>query len=374
MNILLLNKFFYPWIGGVEDHVKTLAEQLAKTNNITILTTRSSLSKTQKGLPYKLIEARNFCRFFGKDRFFSMPLSFDFIGKFRKLAYHNDIVHVHLPNPWAVITILLFSSYKDVVVTYHSDIKKQKLFFFFYKPLLYYFLRKRVKIIITTSDNLRKNSPVLRHFQRKVEVIPLGIDFSTLEYDPVFYKKLAEKYKKSPLILFVGRLVSYKGVSYLIKAFSRLKNDAQLIIIGSGVLENELRKLTAKLNLNNKINFIRPQAKKYLHAYYKAADILVLPSISETEAFGLVQIEAMYHKTAIINTSLPTGVPFVSKHNESGYTVPPKNSKKMAQKIDKLLSSKSALNKLQENAHKRAKKLFDSKKMADNTLRLYQQI
>ncbi len=374
MNILQVNKFFHPWIGGVEDHVKTLVEQLSKKHNVTVLTTKSSLSKKQKKLPYKLIEARNFCRFFGKDHFFSMPISFDFIGKFRKLAYHHDIIHVHLPNPWAVIVILLFSTYRDIVVTYHSDIKKQKFLFIFYKPFLYHFLKTRVKAIITTSDNLQKNSPVLRKFKRKVQVIPLGIDFDTLKYDKVFYKKLADKYKKTHLVLFVGRLVPYKGVAYLLKAFSRLRNSAQLIIIGEGILEKDLRKLTTKLHLNRKVKFIKPQTKPYLNAYYKLADILVLPSVYETEAFGLVQVEAMYHQTAIINTSLATGVPFVSKHNESGYTVPPKNVKKMAQKIDKLLVGKSALNKLQTNAEKRAKKLFDAKKMTEATFKIYQQL
>jgi len=375
MKILQVNKFYYPWIGGVEDHVKTLTEQLAKQHEVTVLTIKTSLKKPRdnpKG--YKLVEARNLCHLFNRDKIFSMPLSFDFIRKFRKLHHRHDIIHIHLPNPWAVITVLLFSKAHNIIVTYHSDIKKQRFFLFFYKPLLKKFLTTRVSRIITTSDRLKIHSSILKKFKKKTTVIPLGIDFSTLTENKMFYQKLTAKYKDETVILFVGRLVYYKGCSYLINAFKPLSDKAILIIVGEGNMKKKMVSLTNKLGISNRVQFISSLPKDWLNAYYKLADIFVLPSIAETEAYGLVQIEAMYHKTAIISTNLPTGVPFVNKNNESGYIVPPRNSKRLKQKIDRLLLNKIIMNKFKKNSHQRALKLFDSKKMTIETTALYKKI
>lgn len=372
MKILQVNKFYYPWIGGVEDHVRTLTEQLALKNKLTVLTIKNSLKKPKKKFNYKLIESRNICHLLQKDSILSMPISIDFILKFRKLYLKQDIIHIHLPNPWAVITVMFFTKADNLIVTYHSDIKKQKFFLFFYRPLLKKFLRERVSKIITTSDNLKKNSAILKKFKSKTVVVPLGIDLNSLQENKVFYKKLKAKYQNTPVVLFVGRLVYYKGCEYLIKAFKQLTAKAQLLIIGEGKLKNDLVKLVNKLGINDRVRFISPLPRDYLNAYYKLADIFVLPSIAETEAYGLVQLEAMYHKTAVISTNLPTGVPFVNKNNQTGYVVPPKNSKRLKQKIDRLLTEKARLTRFKNAGHQRVLKYFNSSKMADEIIKIYQ--
>jgi len=374
MKILQVNKFFYPWIGGVEDHVKTLTEQLADKNQITVLTINNSIKKLKRKTNYKVIESFNLCHLLKRESIFSMPLSLDFIFKFKKLYLKNDVVHLHLPNPWAVMTVLFFTRADNLIVTYHSDIKKQRLFLLFYKPFLKYFLKKRVARIITTSENLKKNSAVLRKFKSKTVVVPLGIDFADLQENKAFYNKLKSKYKNTSIILFVGRLVYYKGCSYLLKAFKPLADKAQLLIIGDGKQKEDLIRLAQRLEISDSVRFISPLPRDYLNAYYKLADIFVLPSVAETEAYGLVQIEAMYHKTAVISTNLPTGVPFVNKNNFSGYLVPPKNSKRLKQKIERLLTNKAILNKFKSNGRKRALKYFDAKIMAAEIYKIYQKI
>ena len=108
-----------------------------------------------------------------------------------------------------------------------------------------------------------------------------------------------------------------------------------------------------------------------LDNYYKACDIYLFPSIMQSEAFGIVQLEAMKYSKPVINTNLGTGVNYVSIHKVTGLTVEPKNSDELANAINKLLNDDNLRETLGQNAKKRVKEVFDIKTNKNKYKELY---
>ena len=130
------------------------------------------------------------------------------------------------------------------------------------------------------------------------------------------------------IVLAVGRMVYYKGFEYLIRAMRDV--DATLLLIGEGPLEAELRREAAKLPSSSRVHFLG--ALDDIAPFYHAASVFVLPAIARSEAFGLVQLEAMAAGTPVINTNLDSGVPAVSLHDVTGLTVPPADELALARR------------------------------------------
>ena len=151
-----------------------------------------------------------------------------------------------------------------------------------------------------------------------------------------------------------------------------MKNvDANLLIIGSGPLEKKLSAKIEKLKTNAKITILDHVSTEELANFYHSCDIFVLPSIAKTEAFGIVQLEAMAAGKPVINTDLPTGVPWVSIDGETGLTVPPKNPNALAKAINKLLKNPSLMAKYGRNARMRVQKYFTQSKMIKSINNIY---
>lgn len=364
--VLQINKLYYPWIGGVEKVVQNIAEDLKSEVDMEVLVCQS-----QGRGRNEIINNVKVMRAGSLGIFFSMPLSLSFPIMLKRL--NRDILHFHLPFPIGVISYFLMRPKGKVVVTYHSDIVRQRLSRIFYKPFLMKFL-KRADCIIAASPNLRDNSPILKRFKDKCEVIPFGIDLEEFRLTPEITKRtqeIKEKYK-GPLILFVGRLVPYKGLRYLFGATREV--EAQLLIIGKGPLEARLKGLAKRLGVENKIIWLGEVDRRDLISFYHACDLLVLPSISNNEAFGIVQLEAFACGKPVISTNLPTGVPFVNLHQKTGLVVPPRNSKALAQAINGLLKSPDLRKRLGQYAKERVEKEFTKELMTQRVLKLYQEL
>ena len=112
-----------------------------------------------------------------------------------------------------------------------------------------------------------------------------------------------------------------------------------------------------------------------LGAYYELCDIFCLPSTERSEAFGVVQIEAMAFEKPIISTSIKgSGVDWVNLNNISGIIVPPKDSKKLAEAITELLTNENKYQQLSIGAKKRYEDVFTKEKMVHSFKKLYQEI
>jgi len=174
----------------------------------------------------------------------------------------------------------------------------------------------------------------------------------------------------SRILLAVGRLVYYKGFNYLIEAMSGV--DGRLLIIGEGPLRAKLERLAADHGVHERVVFLGrvPDATPYYHA----CDVFVLPSIARSEAFGIVQLEAMAAGKPVINTRLDSGVPFVSLHDATGLTVPPGDPKALASAANRLLDDLELRSFYGEAGRVRVRTLFGVEPMASRTLEIYDSV
>ena len=352
IKLIEINKLYHPWIGGVESHVKDISEFLSQDESFhTSVICCNTKFKTET----TTIFGTSVTKYASLGILFSLPISLSFIWNFKH--QNADILHFHLPNPLAVIAYFLCRPKGKIVITWHSDIIKQKIALKLYKYLIHWFLKKASQII-TTSSNLSESSEFIQPFKNKTTIIPLGIDPN--EYTSSLQQPIKNKY-----CLFIGRLVYYKGVIELIQAIET--TPITCVMIGDGPLLNTIKKKAATLIESKKLIILPPQKKETLNQYIKHCEFLVLPSTEPSEAFGIVQLEAMIFKRPVISTNLPTGVPFVNKHNITGLIVPPKNIVDLRQAMVKLWNDDSLKIKFGENAYNRVMTQFNKSTMITAT-------
>jgi glycosyltransferase involved in cell wall biosynthesis len=362
MNILHIYKDYYPVTGGMENHIKALAEEQAKRGfDVSVLVT--SLTKKTG------VTEMNGVRVIRAGRLAtvaSTPLS---VALPRLLSRERpDIAHLHFPYPVGEVSQLLFGRAKKVVLTYHSDVVRQKRILRFYKP----FLRKVLSMadcIIATSDRYVQSSPYLGSVSSKCRVIPLGIDPAPfLNVDPGRVARLRKAYG-SPLLLFVGKLRYYKGLQYLLEAMKGI--DGRLLVAGAGPMEEEWRRIADSPGVRGKVTFLGEVEDDELPSLYHACDLFVLPASERSEAFGLVQVEAMMCGKPVVSTELGTGTSFVNVHNETGFVVPPRDAQSLRESVSRLLARDDQRALMGNAAKSRALREFSLTTMADRTIGLY---
>lgn len=364
LEVLHVGKFYPPHMGGMETHLEALCGKLRKSvdlrvivasdNRSEIVETLDSVSVTR--LPTWLTVA-------------SAPLVPGLVTRVRE--FRGDILHLHLPNPMAVVAYLASGYRGRVVVTYQSDMVRQKILGPMFEPLLHAALR-RSSAIITTSPNYLRSSPVLAHHGERCHIIPLGIPIDRFASCDAGAAAAVRRQYGEPLIVSVGRLVYYKGFEYLIRAMTRV--PGKLLIVGDGPLGPQLRALASELGVAERVVFLGKIDHDQLVACYHAAQVFVFASVARSEAFGIVQIEAMAAGLPVVNTDLDSGVPFVSLHEETGLTVPPRDSDRLALAINRLLDNPDLRMRLGQAARVRAEQEFHLDVMTARVLSLYDQI
>lgn len=368
MKLLQVNKLYHPWIGGVEKVVQNIAEGLKDKADVSVLVCRA------RGWGRRdAVNGVEITRAGSLGIFFSMPVSPGFPFLLRRLGKNADVLHFHMPFPLGIVSYLVARPKGKVVLWWHSDIVRQKKIMPFYRPLLRRFLKMSDRIIVAAPEHIQ-NSPYLRDFREKCEVVPFGIDTRGFELDSDVRVKVEEiRSKHGPrIVLFVGRLIYYKGAEYLIRAMKDV--DGRLLVVGEGPLEDKLRSQAAELGIEDKVAFLGRAQDQDMAGYYHSCDVFVLPSIARSEAFGIVQLEAMACGKPVINTDLPTGVPRVSRNGETGITVPPADSVALSRAINKLLTDSDLRQTCGSNARRRVEEHFSMSRMIDDVYRVYQKV
>jgi rhamnosyl/mannosyltransferase len=365
MKILHIYKDYYPVLGGMENHIKLLAEgQVKQGLEVTVLVTNNSFRSVLQNINgVQVVKAGRLATIASTPLSLSLPLLLR--------QQRPDIAHLHFPYPVGELSYLLFGRASHMVITYHSDIVRQKTLLLFYRPFLWQVLR-RADRIIATSPNYIESSPYLRPLKHKCRVVPLSIEIERfLDADPSQVQQIRAMYG-SPLILFVGKLRYYKGLHYLLRAMPEI--PGKLLIIGEGPMESDLRQLIISLNLSGKVFFLGEVSDEELPAYYHACDVFVLPASERSEAFGTVQIEAMASGLPVVCTELGTGTSFVNVHGKTGLVVPARDSAVLATAILSLLGDEQLRQEMGRNARERALQEFSLQTMVDRITKLYEEI
>jgi len=367
VKILQVGKYYYPFRGGIETVVENLCEGLhARGFDLKVLCSSEKrtgrLAHVKSG--YEIIKAPLY------GTLFSQPLNLSMPFLYNELYKDVDIVHFHSPNPLAELIGLLMPKRSPMVVTYHADVIRQKLLIPFYRPLISAFLRKVDAIIVPTENHI-KYSPVLTKYAHKCHVIPFGILPDRFAMGPdVGQHKNNIMRQYGNFMLFVGRLVSYKGLSFLIKAMKEV--SCNLVIVGDGELKAELKQMASELGISERIFFMgKIEDEKLLVALFHACQGVVLPSVTSAENFGLVQIEAMACKKPVITTNIKSGVPLVGVPGVTSFLVNPEDHLALSVAIKQLSGNTDLASKMGEAGYKRFNQHFTRDAMIEKHLDLY---
>jgi len=366
MKILQVGKYYFPYRGGIESVVQSLSEGLTQAGNeIGVL-----CSAEKRIFTTEHIRGVNIHRAAQLGVLFSQPITPSWPWLYQKLVKEHDVIHIHGPNPLAELSVLLFPKTKPIVVSYHADIVNQKWLRPFYRPLQRAFLKKVDKIIVATKNHIRF-SEVLQEFQDKIEVIPYGIDpenFSMNENIEMQVERLKEQHGN--FSLFVGRLVGYKGLDILIRSMQEVKHP--LLIVGEGPNRDQLVDLAYRLGVDDRVKFIgKVENQDTFTALFHACQVLVLPSISAAENFGIVQIEAMCCGKPIITSNLKSGVPVVGQMGATSILTPPGDHEALADALNHLLKNPKLVEIMGRKGQARFHEMFTLEKMINSHLNLY---
>jgi len=298
----------------------------------------------------------------------SQPLNLRLVPELRRLRF--DALHFHTPNPVGALAVLAARRPEPIVVTHHSDIVRQRLLGGAATAAQAALYRRAAALVAATPKHI-EHSRVLRRFESKTRVIHFPIDASPYVDAPADWdEQLPPAWRGEPLVLFVGRLVYYKGVDVLLDAL-RLTERARLAVVGVGPLTTRLVERAARLGVTERVTFLGAVAADRLRAMYKCARFLVLPSVAPSEAFGMVQLEAMAAGRPVIATDLRSGVPYVNQHGVTGLIVPPHNPQALAAAMKTLLDDEPYARALGQAAQRRVLAEFDVDKVVDAHLALY---
>ena len=149
----------------------------------------------------------------------------------------------------------------------------------------------------------------------------------------------------------------------------------KLLLIGTGPLEAALRKLAKQLHVADRTIWMGYRSFEQVVGSYHAATALWFPSNARSEGFGLVQVEAMASGCPVINTAIPeSGVSWVSRHEETGLTVPMDDPHELARAANRLLAESGLRQRLAAGARDRACREFNHRLMAERCLNAYRSI
>ncbi len=358
MNILHLYKDYPPVLGGIENTIQFLAEsQAAHGHHAMVLVCSLGLRTTVEEVNgVKVIRAGRLTTAA------SMPIS---LAQPLVLArLRPDIVHIHSPYPLGEVANWLLGRSRATIIAYHSDVVRQQAWLRLYGPFLRRVLRAADRII-ATSPRYIESSTWLSPVKHKCVAIPSGIDvtrfLSSSDRPPV----------STPTLLFVGRLRYYKGLDTLLRALPLVAN-ARLTVVGEGPMRQEWEALSRELGLADRVDFMGEIDDADLPAYYRRADVFVLPANARAEGFGLVLVEAMASGLPCITTELGTGTSWVVQDGATGLVVPPRDPAAMAAAVNRLVGDADLRRRFGQAGQERAQREFSYQVMAERVMQVYQ--
>lgn len=363
MRVLQIGKYYPPEHGGMETHLADLCQKLKHEVDLEVVVSNKSPVSQTDNVDGVVVE-----RLATPMHVLGNPVNPALV---RRIQHSKaDIVHLHWPNPLGLLAYLASRNPAPLVLTYHSDIVRQKLSGGLFRPILEMALRKAT--VLVTSPNYMESSPVLHKFQDRCHVVPLGIEAERYRRaNPERVREFRQRYGNK-MIFATGRHVSYKGFEYLVKAMAHV--DGHLVLGGDGPLRTQLQELAASLGVSERITFTGRLSDGDMEALYAACSVFCLPSVERSEAFGLVQLEAMAAGKPVVNTDVNSGVPYVSLHEKTGLTVPRADANSLAKALTRLLREERQRRIYGENASARVDELFTVERMAANTLRVYREV
>jgi rhamnosyl/mannosyltransferase len=368
LTILHVGKFYPPAPGGMEKVVQLLCESERAHG----LDSRVLVSNTGPRTVYESLHGVPVTRVAAFGAIGSVGICPGFplaVGQTTR-----DLTVIHEPNPVALVSDWITRQRGPLVVWFHSEVlRPQWKYRLMYRPFLRRVLKRSARIVVS-SPNLAAHAAELQPFRDKCVAIPFGIDRSRLDATPDIVHRAAELRVSvpGPRVLFIGRLVPYKGVDVLLRAMTHV--DATAWLIGDGPLRRMLETEAARLQVTDRVRFLGPLSDAEVVAHLHACDVFVLPSVTHAETFGVVQLEAMTCGKPVVSTNLRSGVPWVNRHDETGIVVEPGDADALASALNRLLHDAPLRERMGKAGQARVLRDFTLEAMASSTASLYRKV
>jgi rhamnosyl/mannosyltransferase len=367
IRVLHLGKYYPPAPGGMERMVQSLCEgeRLAVDSRVLVANTAPrTVRENWQGVPVTRVARVASIGSVGVCPTFPLQLA----------KAKRDVTVLHEPNPVGLVADWLTASRGPLVVWFHSEVVRARWkYALLYRPFLRRALARASRIVVS-SPRLAEYARELADFRGKCVVIPFGIDLARLNHTPEIAARVAGIVRQypGPRLLFVGRLVPYKGVDVLIDAMANVTGSA--LIVGDGPLRDELTARAAECGVADRVHFLGALADEDVVAHLHACDIFLLPSVSRQETFGVAQLEAMACGRPVVSTDLETGVPWVNQHEVTGLIVPPRDPRALAEAINRLEASPDLRAQYGAAGRARVESQFTLSAMARATTALYREV
>jgi glycosyltransferase involved in cell wall biosynthesis len=320
LKILFILTYYRPHVSGLTIYVERLAKALAgRGHQITVLT-----SHYARGLPSE--------EHFDGVRIVRVPVAFRFSkGVFmptfplvvRREIVRHDVVNVHLPQVEATLGTLFarLAGHKPIL-TYHCDLQMP--------PVWYGWAVDRITVlnnlaacslvtaIVTNTEDFARHSQVLKRFGLVSEgtgkvraAIPPIVIAEPSPGGPQAFRAQLGLVEGQPMVGFVGRFAHEKGVDYLINAIPRVLaaiSDVRFVFAGpqDAVGETTWHDLQPLIEqYREHLTFLGTLPAASMPDFFAACDVVTVPSINNTESFGMVQAEAFMCGTPVVATDLP---------------------------------------------------------------------
>lgn len=367
--ILHISKYYYPFVGGVEQTARDCVNALMERYEQKVICF-NHLDRDK----IEYIDGVEIVRCSCQCKIASQSVSISMIHNLKQLMdeFDPDYVVFHYPNPYVAHFLLKYIKANNRMILYwHLDITRQKVLgkCFYHQNLR---LINQAYKIVATSPNYIEGSLFLSCAKKKCVVIPSCINTKRLQITEKIEKqakKIRIENKNKTLCIAVGRHVPYKGFEYLIEASKYVKNSFEFYIIGDGELTDKLKSKAAN---NSKIHFLGRIEDDYLKAYLLACDIFCFPSITKNEAFGLALAEGMYFGKPAVTFTIPgSGVNYVNLDGITGIECPNRDSKAYADALNMLGENETLRQELGINAKRRVVENFTEDRYEINIRRLF---
>lgn len=369
-HIVHVAKFYPPAMGGIERMVEYMADSARGAGHaVTVVCSAEKQGDAGRTATSTGVVVERLATWFTCG---SLPISPRLPAALLSAMARADLVHFHEPYPLATLWLAVLPQPRKLVITWHADILGYRL-----KPiaeLLQHHVADRANAILCTSKTMLQGSSFLRRHAARTRVVPFMIDVSPYDEIRGRPERITNTRRQwgGRYILACGRLVPYKGFGVLIDALAG--TDMRVVLVGSGRLQGELVAQARSLGVADQICFAGAVDDDTLRNLYCACEFFVLPSTTASEAFGVVQLEAMAAGRPVINTSLPTSVPEVSPGGVTGLTVPPRDANALRQAMSQLWTDDRLRERFAMAALDRVRNHYERSRVRTALLALYDEI
>jgi len=354
---------FPPYHGGIGNTCWHEAEGLSSEHQITVLTPMYHPNQKIHSDHFGLVYLRPWLKYGNAA----------WVPQITKHLSSFDIIHLHWPfigGAKAVLCWKMFHPKKKLVVQYQMDLVGQGIFKIIFSAYRWIFLPLMVKLadkIIVSTFDYAEHSQLRKFFKKhpdKFIAIPLGVEVNKF-YPESKNLDLMNRYGLSfddSILLFVGGLDQahyFKGLENLLRAVGVLAKEGlaiKLLIVGQGELKDHYQKLSQLFGIKDRVIFADAVSDTDLPQYYNLADIFVLPSVNQSESFGLVNLMAMACAKPIVVSDLP-GVRTLVQNKINGFRAIPNDPEDLREKIKFLINNKS----LREEWGRRNREMVENK-------------